>query len=217
MRKDLPILAALLGTLGVLVYRLLNDDSGKAAPSGDYPPDYTTPPDPYTPPDNSYTPPDYSGGADTVPDKPLYPPVTGGYQGGLLSNNPGNLRDTPDTWQGEIGRANGPGGNFVIFDSPANGLRALGIVLLRNWIATNGTLSGLIARYSPPSENNTDQLIRYYSNTMNFPANQRINLRDTATLAQMIGAVTHIENGQDPFSATQKMSAASAALAHIYA
>lgn len=151
-----------------------------------------------------------------MPNKPLYPPIAGGYQGGIASNNPGNLRDTPDTWQGEIGRAKGPGGNFVIFDTPENGLRALGVVLLRNWAATNGTLAALINRYSPPSENNTAQLIAYYSNTMNFPADQVINLQDESTLAQLIGAVARIENGYDPFSAQQKMIAAEAALAHVY-
>jgi len=48
---------------------------------------------------------------------------------GIRNQNPGNIDyNSRNDWQGQIGKE--PGGRFAIFDTPENGIRALGKLLL---------------------------------------------------------------------------------------
>jgi len=73
------------------------------------------------------------------------------------NNNPGNIRPSPQPWQGQVGIDSH---NFVVFDSYENGMRALKISLQN---AANGhssvykssdTLYDFFGRYAPSSDNN---------------------------------------------------------------
>lgn len=49
---------------------------------------------------------------------------------GIRNRNPGNIDYNPrNDWQGQIGKE--PGGRFAIFDTPENGIRALGKLLIK--------------------------------------------------------------------------------------
>ena len=111
---------------------------------------------------------------------------------GFRNNNPGNLRASASfTWQGQTGVD--PQG-FVIFNSMQNGVRALAITL-KNYSAIHGldTISGIIRRYAPDSENNTAAYISDVSSYMGISPDQPIDV--SAHLPRLIGAIVRHENG----------------------
>lgn len=68
---------------------------------------------------------------------------------GLRNNNPGNIKwNEANKWQGQVGKDDR---GFVIFDTPENGIRALGIVAL-NYHLKHGinTLRAFGDRWAPP-------------------------------------------------------------------
>lgn len=72
-------------------------------------------------------------------------------------NNPFNIRANCVRWKGRVGSECG----FVKFLTVDYGLRA-GVVLLRNYIRKGfDTISSIIKRYAPESENNTSAYIAY--------------------------------------------------------
>lgn len=81
---------------------------------------------------------------------------------GTSLNNPGNIRKSATTYEGET-QSNSP--SFKSFSSLAYGYRAM-IVILRYYFVHHGdkTLSDMIYRYAPPMDNNpTDAYIDFIS------------------------------------------------------
>lgn len=118
---------------------------------------------------------------------------------GLRNNNAGNIRGNDRyKWLGEIGRDND---NFVIFDTPENGLRALARILqtYRKSYGLN-TIAGILNRYAPPSENNTESYIRHATKVLGINRNAPLTPTDYPRLMAVI--VAH-ENGQQPYSMAQ--------------
>lgn len=115
---------------------------------------------------------------------------------GIRNNNPGNIRDTGAAWVGRTGSD----GAFVTFDTPANGIRALA-VLLRNYQRNYhlDTVSAILARYAPASENNTAAYVAHVAGLMGVGANQRIDLGDPVTLQNLVSAIITHENGVNPY------------------
>jgi len=73
------------------------------------------------------------------------------------NNNPGNIKASPEPWQGQVGVDSR---GFVIFDTYDNGMRALQISL-RNAAtgrsrvySSSDTLYSFFAKYAPASDNN---------------------------------------------------------------
>jgi len=75
---------------------------------------------------------------------------------GIRNNNPGNLRpEIGNNWVGQIGTdESGSTGEFCKFDTPENGLRAMGIIAL-NYQVNDGitNLTDFGNRWAPPSDN----------------------------------------------------------------
>lgn len=84
------------------------------------------------------------------------PTNTGGKTRGQRNNNPFNIRySEKNNWVGQTGTD----GSFCIFDTMGHGIRAGG-VLLRNYIkAGNNTISKILTRFAPSTENNTEKYI----------------------------------------------------------
>jgi len=86
---------------------------------------------------------------------------------GMRNNNPGNLKDFGEPWQGSIGVTNDP--PFEQFTGYVWGVRAMAR-LIRNKI--NGefnTLTTLINNYAPPASaggDNSDQTVSTYISTV---------------------------------------------------
>ncbi|WP_432459401.1 virion protein [Agarivorans sp. QJM3NY_25] len=122
---------------------------------------------------------------------------------GIRNNNPGNLEFNDRVkWQGQIGSD----GRFIIFDTPANGLRALGRTLLtyrsRDGVEGYGsagvdTITEVINRYAPSSENNTGSYINHVSSQLNVSPDTALEYSDYPNL---MAAIIKHENGQQPYS-----------------
>lgn len=127
---------------------------------------------------------------------------------GLRNNNPGNIKYDGTPWEG---LASPPSdGTFAIFTDPTFGIRALGKIL-SNYIAIDGvapTITGLISRWAPPSENDTARYIADVATSIGVDPNATLNLSPTLndgspnpTLPALVEAIIQHENGLQPYSA----------------
>jgi hypothetical protein len=118
---------------------------------------------------------------------------------GIRNNNPGNIRGNDAySWQGEIDRDND---NFVVFDTPENGLRALARILktYREKYGLN-TIDGILHRYAPTEENDTEAYIKHASRVVGVGRYAPLMRNDYLRLMQVI--VAH-ENGEQPYTQAQ--------------
>ena len=111
------------------------------------------------------------------------------------NNNSGNLRwDGKSKWQGMTGVDKD---GFVIFDTPANGDRALGINLM-NQTRLHGlnTVSQIITKFAPQSDgNNTAAYIANVAAKLGVDPNAPIDLKNPQVRSVMMAAVQGHEGG----------------------
>tara|TARA_R110000772_G_scaffold202275_2_gene312579 strand:- start:2083 stop:3543 length:1461 start_codon:yes stop_codon:yes gene_type:complete len=110
------------------------------------------------------------------------------------ANNPLNLRDYNQNWEGETGATDG----FVDFENQYSGVRAAD-KLLSNYGTREGidTLRGAIARFAPPNENLTEDYISFVSERTGIPSEQPIDLADEGTRRNILTAMAKMESGED--------------------
>ena len=60
------------------------------------------------------------------------------------------------------------------------------------------TITQIISRWAPPSENNTAAYISSVANSTGFDPNQALNMNDANTLTALVAAITRQENGLMP-------------------
>lgn len=121
---------------------------------------------------------------------------------GIRNNNPGNIdwiADPAKRWRGMI-RKETPeeGGRFGVFDTPANGIRAIAQELRVDWRRGVRTVHGLISNWAPSNENNTRAYAVAVANEINTTPDATIDV-----LGNLVGITTAIirhENGQVPYS-----------------
>lgn len=118
---------------------------------------------------------------------------------GIRNNNPGNLRPG-DNWQGSVGVNN----NFIVFSDMKWGTRALATDLSNKYFQGLNTITKIISKYAPPSENNTTAYINAVANTVGVGANDVLNW-NKSTLAKFVRAVVMHENGTDGSLVTDQM------------
>jgi len=111
---------------------------------------------------------------------------------GIRNNNPGNLRPTGTTWQGQVGVNN----NFMVFENMAWGCRALGTDLSNKYYRGLNTVTKIINVYAPPMENNTIAYINAVASYIGVGANTVLSW-NKAMLAKFMRAVIMHENGSD--------------------
>jgi hypothetical protein len=129
---------------------------------------------------------------------------------GIRNNNPGNIRyNAAVHWQGQVGSD----GAFVIFDTPASGLRALGIIL-HNYQVRYGlnTVRGIVSRYAPPSENNTAAYIAGVAAALGVGPDTPIDTGNGQTLTALMTAIITHENGTQPYDGGSIAAGAAAAI-----
>jgi len=121
---------------------------------------------------------------------------------GLRNNNPGNIRYNPSTlW---AGLASPPSdGAYCVFVTPEYGIRAIALTL-QNYVAVDGipsTVTSIISRWAPPTENNTASYIADVDGQLGLiPGNDYVDL--STQLPALIAAIIAHENGIQPYSAT---------------
>ena len=116
---------------------------------------------------------------------------------GIRNNNPGNLEANGVKWDG----VTGDDGRFYTFESPYYGIRALS-KLLRNYERLYGinTVSGILTRYAPSHENNTQAYINHVAKVMQVEPWEPINTADENRMAALVKAIIRHENGGMPYS-----------------
>ncbi len=118
---------------------------------------------------------------------------------GLRNNNPGNIRLDGTNWQGMSPTQTDP--SFVQFVSPEYGLRAIAVIL--NTYMNNyglNTVTGIISRWAPPTENDTAAYIADVANQMGVDPNQPLS---QAQIPSLVAAIVHHENGLQPYTTAQ--------------
>lgn len=111
---------------------------------------------------------------------------------GLRNNNPGNIRKG-QPWQGRIVPGSDPA--FDQFISVQSGLRAM-LSLLITYIYDYKlkTITGIISRYAPVSENHTDKYIKYVSEGLRVDPRASITW-DKQKIIQLARLMVDIEIG----------------------
>lgn len=129
---------------------------------------------------------------------------------GVRNNNPGNLRDSGDDWQGKKGVDKD---GYLQFNSAADGLRAMA-VNLKNQQTKHGltTLNQIIDKYAPPTENDTEAYKAQAAKSLGIDGDRPINLQDPQMLAQVMTFMVKKENGNQPYPAGSITTAANVAL-----
>jgi len=118
---------------------------------------------------------------------------------GIRNNNPGNIR-WGDEWQGLVGKSQRTDKSFCQFTSPEYGIRAM-IVILRNYQSKYGlrTITGMIKRWAPPNENDTQAYINSVAQATGTNADRPIDLNDSRKLFPLLQAIISHENGSQPY------------------
>ncbi len=114
---------------------------------------------------------------------------------GIRNHNPGNIRHGAQ-WQGM--RAEQTDAEFVQFVSPEMGVRAMGKVLgtyLRAYYLD--TPRGIIGRWAPPVENNTEAYVSAVSHAAGLSPDGVIETADQ--WVRLVEAMIHHENGRQPY------------------
>lgn len=129
---------------------------------------------------------------------------------GIRNNNPGNLEySKTNPWVGQTG----DDGRFAKFETPEHGIRALGRNLLSYQRQGIDTVSDIINRWAPPSDNkNTDAYIQAVCTQLGVTADQQLDASNPDTLKALCAAIIHHENGSQPYSDQQMASGVSAAI-----
>jgi hypothetical protein len=129
---------------------------------------------------------------------------------GIRNNNPGNLVQSSIPFQGKVP---GTDSRFETFDTPENGIRALdkNLIAYQEKYGIN-TVKGVIERWAPKSENNTEAYVSAVAKEMGVKADEVIDLKDQKTLEALSKAIIRHENGQQPYSDSQISAGASSAL-----
>lgn len=121
--------------------------------------------------------------------------MTSGKTRGIRNNNPGNIRwDGQTQWQGQVGADSA---DFVIFDTPVYGVRAM-VRILRSYQSRGiVTMGQIVSTWAPPSENNTEAYIKSVEQRTGF---ERDQVMFTQNYPQLIEAIIYHENGSQPYA-----------------
>ncbi|MGX4910967.1 hypothetical protein ACUYGN_17420 [Enterobacter chengduensis] len=129
---------------------------------------------------------------------------------GIRNNNPGNLEySKTNPWVGQTG----DDGRFAKFETPEHGIRALGRNLLSYQRQGIDTVSDIINRWAPPSDNNnTDAYIKAVCAQLGVTADQQLDASNPDTLKALCAAIIQHENGSQPYSDQRLSTGVSAAI-----
>lgn len=122
---------------------------------------------------------------------------------GKRNNNPGNIRLSGDTFQGEVKPSRDR--SFKTFRTMAYGYRAL-IKTLQTYQRKYGlkTVRLLIGRWAPPTENDTQSYIGHVCRSTGYMADQPIDLCKKDVAVKMACAISDVECGWHDMTAAME-------------
>ncbi|ELF3953060.1 structural protein [Salmonella enterica] len=118
---------------------------------------------------------------------------------GIRNNNPGNIR-WGDDWQGLVAKPRRTDKAFCQFTTPEYGIRAM-IIILRNYQRRHGlnTVTGIINRWAPSSENNTQAYINSVAQATGVAPDKPVDTTDSRFMVKLLQAIIRHENGVQPY------------------
>lgn len=121
---------------------------------------------------------------------------------GDRNNNPGNIdwiADPKKRWRGMIRKETlEEGGRFGVFDTPANGVRAIAKELLVDVSRGVRTIEGFIGNWAPPNENDTAAYARFVASQVGIDSREPFDL--VPNLPTVVKAIIRKELGYVPYS-----------------
>ncbi len=113
---------------------------------------------------------------------------------GLRVNNPGNIRSSDAHWLGKLTPSRDD--DFETFDTIEHGIRAAAMIVL-NYFREHGltTITGIVSRWAPPTENNTASYIMDVCDRCGFDADAPLNLEAEDDLLAVVHAICDHEQG----------------------
>lgn len=115
---------------------------------------------------------------------------------GVRNNNPGNIRHSKDKWRGLAPVQTDTA--FFVFLEAKWGVRALGKILLTyNRKYGLNTVRGLIDRWAPPVENDTNSYVAAVAKALIIAPDTEISV--PTRLPALATAIIHHENGYNPY------------------
>ncbi len=122
---------------------------------------------------------------------------------GIRNNNPLNLRKWGDAPQV---------GGYAAFANPVDGITAAIKNLQTPRYSGLNTISSIIGKWAPSSENNTAAYIADVSKQTGLDPDAQIDKTDPKTLAPLLSAMIRHENGKNPYSPEQIQAGIAAGL-----
>lgn len=115
---------------------------------------------------------------------------------GITTGNPGNIRFVPDVkWRGE---SENPINGFCVFIDTIYGIRAMERALLVMYHEEGlDTITKLISRWAPPSQNDTEAYIAAVSKAIGL--HPLLHLQFPDELIALVKAIIRHENGCQPY------------------
>ena len=112
---------------------------------------------------------------------------------GIRNCNPGNIRKDGTPWEGLSPVQDDPA--FCVFIDAPHGIRAMAIIL-RSYQENYGinTIRGIINRWAPPVENDTEAYIEDVCARARFKPDDPIDITNEATAQMVIPAIIAHEN-----------------------
>lgn len=115
---------------------------------------------------------------------------------GVRNRNPGNIDYVPaNKWRGQLPPDPAIEKRFARFDTPENGIRALGKLLL-TYQDKHGlkTVKEIISRWAPSSENDTGAYVRAVEASTGTPPGAEVDLHSVDTMSAFVAAIIRHEN-----------------------
>jgi hypothetical protein len=115
---------------------------------------------------------------------------------GVRNNNPGNIDYVPaNKWRGQLPPNPALEKRFARFDTPENGIRALGKLLLTYQDKHKlKTVETIISRWAPSVENDTGAYVRAVEANTGTEPGADVDLHAIKVLAGFVRAIIHHEN-----------------------
>lgn len=119
---------------------------------------------------------------------------------GIRNHNPGNIRHSKTVWMGQAEEQADEA--FVTFEQPVYGIRAL-FKILKTYRTKYGlkTIAQIIDRWAPPNENDTGAYVQAVAAACGVGPTEEVDLARIGE--NLVAAIIHHENGQQPYSATE--------------
>jgi hypothetical protein len=122
---------------------------------------------------------------------------------GIRNHNPGNLDKGSAKWQGLAPPDQQTDPRFAVFIDPTWGIRAIARTLISYQDKYDiRTIRAIIARWAPPSENNTQAYIDIVCARSGLGADQQLDMHRYEHLKPIVECIIRHENGNGPKSNT---------------